>query len=261
MEKVKRPVLVPKEDQGSWGQSFHEPKGRLYVSDQYGPLFRIKHRPSSAATRKDTKVEKVLADIGEAQGLCGVDSLYVVGADSSKRKAGLYRVTDSNRDDMLDTVELLADSKAAAASTAARGDADAGRQTADRICGNRTQAHEVRHVPARSGVGRGSPPAERPGLHEGPEIGPGGAIYNCSPDGKEWDYAVGFRNEYDATYNRIGDLFSYDADMEWDFNTPWYTPRHARTYQAAGRVRLARRIGKYPAYYADSLGIRDIRPG
>jgi len=27
-----------------------------------------------------------------------------------------------------------------------------------------------------------------------------------------------------AAFNRHGDLFTYDADMEWDMNTPWYRP-------------------------------------
>jgi len=54
-------------------------------------------------------------------------------------------------------------------------------------------------------------------------MGPGGAIYNVTPDGKQWElFSVGFRNQYDAAYHKNGDLFTYDADMEWDFNTPWY---------------------------------------
>ena len=56
-------------------------------------------------------------------------------------------------------------------------------------------------------------------------LGPGGAIYNVDPDGKNWElFSVGFRNQYDAAYNRHGELFTYDADMEWDINTPWYRP-------------------------------------
>jgi len=27
-----------------------------------------------------------------------------------------------------------------------------------------------------------------------------------------------------AAFNRQGELFAYDADMEWDLNTPWYRP-------------------------------------
>jgi hypothetical protein len=41
---------------------------------------------------------------------------------------------------------------------------------------------------------------------------------DCSnrSDGKNWELiAVGFRNEFDAAFNRDGELFAYDADMEW----------------------------------------------
>ena len=56
-------------------------------------------------------------------------------------------------------------------------------------------------------------------------LGPGGWIARIDPDGKNWELvAVGFRNEFDAAFNRHGELFAYDADMEWDINTPWYRP-------------------------------------
>ena len=51
----------------------------------------------------------------------------------------------------------------------------------------------------------------------------------------------------DVAFNRYGDLFTYDADMEWDINTPWYRP--TRVCQAAERlrVRLAQRRGQVAA--------------
>ena len=76
-------------------------------------------------------------------------------------------------------------------------------------------------------------------------LGPGGAIYNVSPDGKKWElFSVGYRNEYDAAYNKAGDLFTYDADMEWDFNTPWYRPTRVCLATQRQRIRLAQRRGQ-----------------
>ncbi len=50
---------------------------------------------------------------------------------------------------------------------------------------------------------------------------PAGCIYRVDPDGKNWElFATGFRNQYDAAFDRRGELFTYDADMEWDVNTP-----------------------------------------
>jgi putative heme-binding domain-containing protein len=263
--KVELLYSVPKEDQGSWVNLCHDPKGRLYVSDQYGPLFRITP-PKLGGDAKDTKVEKVLADIGEAQGLCwAFDSLYVV-VNSSRRKAGLYRVTDANKDDMLDTVELLRGFEGGGGEHGPHAvmlNPDGKRLTV--VCGNQTKLTKFDtskpapvwgedHLLPRMPDGRG--------FMKG-VIGPGGAIYNCTPDGEEWEvFAVGFRNEYDAAYNRQGDLFSYDADMEWDFNTPWYRPTRVCYVPSGAEFGWRNGAGKYPAYYADSLpGIDDIGPG
>ena len=95
---------VPKDKQGSWVNLCVDGKGRLIVSDQYGSLYRVS--PGKGAA--DTKVEPIPAEIGEAQGLLwAFDSLYVVVNRGKQFASGLYKVTDSNNDDVLDKVELL----------------------------------------------------------------------------------------------------------------------------------------------------------
>ena len=32
----------------------------------------------------------------------------------------------------------------------------------------------------------------------------------------------GFRNPYNHAYNYEGEAFTFDSDMEWDINLPWY---------------------------------------
>src|SRR6266567_4586171 len=56
--RVERLYSVPKEVQGSWVNMTVDPKGRLIVSDQYGPLYRIIPPPIGGKT-EDTKVEKL----------------------------------------------------------------------------------------------------------------------------------------------------------------------------------------------------------
>ncbi len=98
---------VPKDEQGSWVSMCVDPRGRLIVSDQYGPLYRVTP-PALGGKAADTKVEKIKAPIGEAQGLLwAFDSLYVVVNKGAKYDSGLYRVRASKGDDNLDTVELL----------------------------------------------------------------------------------------------------------------------------------------------------------
>lgn len=96
--KVELLYTVPKDQQGSWVAMCTDPKGRLIVSDQYGPLYRLTPPPLGASD--GLKVEKVEIPIGQAQGLLyAFDSLYVMVANDAFQGRGLYRVRDTNGDD------------------------------------------------------------------------------------------------------------------------------------------------------------------
>lgn len=104
--KVERLYSVPKETEGSWVNLCVDPKGRLIVCDQYGGLFRV--TPPAVGQTGAVKIEPIPVAIGEAQGLLwAFDALYVVVNTGGKYASGLYRVRDTNNDDMLDTVETL----------------------------------------------------------------------------------------------------------------------------------------------------------
>jgi len=84
-----------------------DPKGRLIVSDQNGGLFRVTP-PPIGDSKTPTLVEKIPADIGEAQGLLwAFNSLYVMVNKGGKYEHGLYRVRDTDGDDQLDQVTML----------------------------------------------------------------------------------------------------------------------------------------------------------
>ena len=70
------------------------------------------------------------------------------------------------------------------------------------------------------------------------------------------------RSPYDFGFNADGEIFAYDADMEWDFGMPWYRP--TRVNHATSGSELGWRSGtaKWPAAYPDSLpAMVDIGPG
>ncbi|MGZ8941004.1 MAG: PQQ-dependent sugar dehydrogenase, partial [Limisphaerales bacterium] len=80
--------------------------------------------------------------------------------------------------------------------------------------------------------------------------------------GRNGRIANGFRNIYDAAFNREGDLFTYDADMEWDLGTPWYRPTRICHVTSGAEFGWRNGSGKWPEYYPDSLpGMLDIGPG
>ena len=94
-------------------------------------------------------------------------------------------------------------------------------------------------------------------------LAPQGWIARTDPDGKEWELiAAGMRNPFDIAFNRDGELFTYDADMEWDIGEPWYRPTRVNHVISGAEFGFRNGSGKWPAYYIDSFGaVADIGPG
>ncbi|QDV52600.1 c-type cytochrome [Gimesia fumaroli] len=81
-----------------------------------------------------------------------------------------------------------------------------------------------------------------------------GYILKTDPDGKTWEIlAGGFRNQVDMAFNPEGEMFTYDADMEWDIGQPWYRPTRVNHIIPGGEYGWRWGTGKWPEYYADSL--------
>ena len=63
-------------------------------------------------------------------------------------------------------------------------------------------------------------------------------------------------------FNADGELFAYDADMEWDVGTPWYRPTRVVHATSGSEFGWRSGTGKWPEYYMDSLPpLVDIGPG
>ena len=99
--------------------------------------------------------------------------------------------------------------------------------------------------------------------HAKGKLAPGGFIIKSDLDGKNMElFSYGFRNEFDAAFNMNGDLFTYDADMEWDLGSPWYRPTRVNHVVSGSDFGWRSGSGKWPGYYADSLPTTcDIGPG
>ena len=255
---------VPMDEEGSWVSMCVDPQGRLIACDQYGGLFRI--TPPGIRGAKTIEIEPINVDIGEAQGLLwAFDSLYVVVNKGKKYESGLYRVRDTDGDDQLDSLETLrllpgtgGEHGPHAVLLAPDG------QSLYVVCGNKTNLTEfaTSRVPRLWDEDNMLPRPYGKGFMKGVPA-PGGYVSRIDPDGKEWELVtVGFRNQYDAAFNADGELFTYDADMEWDFNTPWYRP--TRVCQVLSGVDYGWRNGgaKFPEYYADTAPpVVNIGPG
>ncbi|MCA9060455.1 MAG: PQQ-dependent sugar dehydrogenase, partial [Planctomycetaceae bacterium] len=81
-----------------------------------------------------------------------------------------------------------------------------------------------------------------------------GHILRMTPDGSQWTViAGGFRNQVDVAFNPDGELFTWDADMEWDAGTPWYRPTRLNHIVSGGEYGWRWGTGKWPDWFPDSL--------
>ena len=256
--KVELLYTVPREEQGSWVALTKMPGGKLIASDQ-GKAGFFEIEISEGATPQ-VKVEKVPAEVSGAMGMTwAFDSLYAHISGKT-----LVRVHDSNGDGRLDAVEDL---------PGANGGGEHGNHavipTEDGkhlyvIAGNHTNLMEIAgsRVPTwdedlllpRQWDARG---------HARGRLAPGGWVATFDPKSKTYEVlATGFRNEYDIALNKHGDLFTYDADMEWDMGMPWYRPTRICHVVSGADFGWRSGTGKWPTYYEDSLPpLVEIGPG
>lgn len=219
---------VPREKEGSWISLAADTRGRLYASDQYGPVHRISLPDRGSAA---PRIEPLALPIGGAHGLTWIENeLYVVAGQKSVCATGLYRLRDRDGDGELDHVELL---------RALEGDGEHGPhavvtspdgQSLFVIAGNATRLPAL----VRSRV----PPLWRddsllaplPALMGSETRGTpsGGWICRTDRDGRDWELvAVGLRNAYALARDERGELFTFDSDTEFELNLPWYRPTRA----------------------------------
>ena len=262
---VERLYSVPKEKFGSWVVLCKDDKGRLLAGDQYGAIYRFK-APAPGKTLQDSNVEKINLDIGHAWGMCyAFDSLYVVVNDKAHGGRGLYRLKDTNGDDKFDSVKLLRkfqENGGEHGPHAVVPSPDG--KSLHVVCGNQTDLpkYDASRVTECWGEDSLMPRVYGRGFMKGSEA-PRGWICKTDPEGKKWEVvATGFRNQYDIDFNADGEMFTYDADMEWDLNTPWYRPTRVNHVISGAEFGWRNGSAKWPDYYSDSFGaVTDIGPG
>ncbi|MEO7797814.1 MAG: heme-binding protein, partial [Opitutaceae bacterium] len=84
---------------------------------------------------------------------------------------------------------------------------------------------------------------------------PQGWIAITDLEGKKWElFASGLRNQVDIKVNNVGELFTWDADMEWDMGDPWYRPARLNHVISGADFGFRNGTGKWPNHYLDSYG-------
>jgi putative heme-binding domain-containing protein len=83
---------------------------------------------------------------------------------------------------------------------------------------------------------------------------PYGHLIRTDRDGKTWELiAGGLRNPFGIDFNAAGDLFTFDADMEWDVGLSWYHPTRVLHLVPGGDYGWRRGTGVLPTWSPDTL--------
>jgi len=241
-----------------------DPKGRLIACDQGGSLYRLTlNKPGS---KEAATVEKLTNSVGGAHGLlCAFDSLYVMVNEQGGRQ-GLWRLRDTNGDDQYDEEKLL---------RRIEGGGEHGPhgivlapdgKSLYIACGNHTQLPkplELSRAPRAWNEDQIVTRLWDANGHARGILAPGGYICKVDPEGKTFELVShGYRNEYDFAFNALGDIITYDSDMEWDAGMPWYRPTRICLATSGSDLGWRSGAGKWPTYYPDSLpALVDIGPG
>lgn len=256
-------------DQGSWVGMTFDDKGRLITSDQYGAIYRLEI-PAIGSDSLTPKVEKLKIGpngddklgMGFAQAVTyAFNSLYVMvnhnPNDQFDKATGLYRLKDTNGDDQFDEVIEVR--------TFTGGQGEHGPhsivispdgQSLYIVVGNHIDVPEMDHyrIPRVWQDDNLLPEIKDPRGHANNRGAPGGWIAKIDPEGKNWDLiSVGFRNEFDIAFNEVGDIFTYDSDMEWDFGMPWYRPTRINHVTSGSEFGWRTGNQKWSPDYTDNL--------
>jgi putative heme-binding domain-containing protein len=230
-----------------------DPEGRVYVASEGRSITRLSDPdPASGVVGAFRKVETYTDKIANAQGMFrDGDALFVTG--DGPQGTGLYRVPEATR-----APELLG-----------RFNGEMGEHGPHAIVrgpdgwlylaiGNHAGvAEKISDASPLSPLryeGHLLPRYVDPRGHATQCRAPGGVVARVNETTREWQlFAGGFRNHYDLCFDRGGELFTFDSDMEWDVGLPWY--RAVRFVHVVPGGDYGWRTGSstWPSWYADSL--------
>lgn len=272
---VERVYSVPR-DQGSWVAMCFDEQGRIYASDQGMRLFRITPPPPESTALGSTApaaVEMVSDQWGFSQGMAFIQGrLYLIQhgdrAEENPRPDRLLRISDTDGDGNLDSAETLHEFP---------------RVTGDAANWVEHSLHAVvpgpdgRSIFIISGDRNGLPCSQgctpkhwnRDSWEHGFTAEPysGGWVVKADLDGQNMEYVcMGLRNGYDMAFNRHGDLFTYDSDLENDIGLPNYRPTAIRQILSGGDNGWGGRAGEMlwswtPTWEDIQPPLKNIGPG
>ncbi len=242
-------VRSAQDGEGSWISLAFDPQGRLTVAREKSGLLRMTLTPGGGVA----KVEVINENLLECRGLLYAHGALYVNANNSK---ALYRLRSTRGDDTFDEVKLL---------KATEGGVGHGRNGLTLgpdgkiyfVHGNnvRLPADLAATSPYKNfAEDRLLPCPWDNRLFDSDAKAPCGHIMRTDAEGTRWEIvAGGFRNPYDIAFNADGELFTFDADMEWDVGAPWYRPTRVHHVVSGGEYGWRHGTSMWPTDWPDDL--------
>ena len=237
------------EDEDSWVSMTFDPEGRITIGMEKKGLLRL-----TVSGSGDQKVERIDETLEECRGLLYAHGSLYANANDSK---ALYRLRDLDGDGVFEEKsELLRTG----------GGVGHGRNHLTLGPDGRVWiVHGNNVLLPGSGVVSESPlkqfandqliPNPWDGsMFDGNVELPAGHILALDPETQEVElFAGGLRNPLDIAFNREGELFTFDADMERDIGAPWYMPTRVLHVVPGADFGWRRGTGRWPVSHEDTL--------
>ncbi|MEM9886418.1 MAG: PA14 domain-containing protein [Bacteroidota bacterium] len=238
------------EGEGEWLSIAKDPQGRLLVSPRRGNLLRFTLPKDST---QNLKIDTLDIGVNDCQGLLyAYGQLYMMGQNIDTIR-GVYRVPDTDGKGNYGTPILMKEipkNGDHSGHTLALGPEGA----IYFLSGNENRPPKGEGVSYVYEDWRNDhlmPLASIFGVSQTP---PGGYVLRTDSVGSHWQLlAYGLRNPYDMCFSPEGELFTFDSDMEWDFNLPWYRPTRVNHLVSGGDYAWRQSTAKRFDYYPDIL--------
>ncbi len=247
---------VDKRKYGSWIAVAFDPKGRLTVSDQGGAGTFSIEIPKPGEAFDESKIKKLNVKSSQWGMLYAFDHLYMMG----NRVLSRAKVLDNGE---LGPTEVIAPMNGGGEHGPHSIVVSPDGKSLYVIAGNYTKPPEYQKTRIRDNWKDDYLLQNYAYGHNGNGKAPGGWVLKVSPDGKEREIMnMGYRNPVDFALNRDGELFVYDADMEWDIGAPWYRPTRINHGVSGGENGWRATSKKWRKYFPDTVGaVVDVGPG